>query len=272
MGFSSPDALLIGQWQSAVACGILPANRERREDPLTSQSPASPSPSPIIHLDNLTRTYQRGSEEVQALFDLTLTIEKSAFVVVLGPSGSGKSTLLNLLGGIDRPTGGQLQIAGQSLNGLAEHELDQFRRDNIGFVFQFNNLMPNLEAAENVALPLVARGMNWRPALVQAEEQLAALGLSHRRRHRPAELSGGEQQRVALARAVIAEPAIVLADEPTGDLDSQSAAGVLDLMSSLNRQRGVTFVVATHNPGLRPLATMVVSLANGRLHEASSAS
>jgi putative ABC transport system ATP-binding protein len=218
-----------------------------------------------IQAHALTRTYRRGSEDVHALLGVTLAIPRSAFAVVLGPSGSGKSTLLNLLGGIDRPTSGQLEIEGVELTALTERQLDEYRREHVGFVFQFNNLLPNLDAIENVALPLVAQGRGWPRAREQAGAQLAHLGLSHRAGHRPSELSGGEQQRVALARAVVARPALVLADEPTGDLDLESAETVLDLMSSLNRDLGVTFVIATHNPRLESRATQVIELANGRM-------
>jgi ABC-type lipoprotein export system ATPase subunit len=218
-----------------------------------------------IQTNALTRTYRRGSEDVHALLDVSLVIPPSAFAVVLGPSGSGKSTLLNLMGGIDRPTSGQLRVDGLELHALTERQLDGYRRDYVGFVFQFNNLLPNLDALENVALPLIAQGYSWAQARDQAGAQLAALGLGDRVRHRPAELSGGEQQRVALARAVIARPALVLADEPTGDLDLGSAEIVLDLMSSLNRDLGATFVIATHNSRLVSRATQVIELANGRL-------
>lgn len=218
-----------------------------------------------IQTEALTRTYRRGSEDVHALLGVTLEIAPSAFAVVLGPSGSGKSTLLNILGGIDRPTRGQVSVDGLDLQGLSEHQLDRYRRDRVGFVFQFNNLLPNLAAEENVALPLIAQGGGWAAARDRARMQLIALGLSRRLRHRPAELSGGEQQRVALARAVVSRPALVLADEPTGDLDQESAEIVLDLMTSLNRELGATFVVATHNPRLVSRATQVIELADGKL-------
>ncbi len=218
-----------------------------------------------IQATALTRTYRRGSEDVHALLDVTLAIPPSAFAVVLGPSGSGKSTLLNLLGGIDRPTSGILEVDGLGLHAMSERQLDAYRRDYVGFVFQFNNLLPNLDALENVALPLVAQGRGWSQARDQARAQLAALGLGSRVSHRPAELSGGEQQRVALARAVISRPALVLADEPTGDLDLESAEIVLDLMSSLHRDLGATFLIATHNPRLVSRATQVIELTSGRL-------
>lgn len=226
-------------------------------------------PPIFVQTNALTRSYHRGSETVHALEDVTLGIPPSSFSIVLGPSGSGKSTLLNLIGGIDRPTGGQLKVDGLELQGLTEGQLDRYRRETVGFVFQFNNLLPNLTARENVALPLVAQGKTWAQAQRDAEAQLAALGLGHRAGHRPSELSGGEQQRVALARAVISRPALVLADEPTGDLDLDSAELVLDLMSSLNRELGVTFIIATHNVQLKSRATLVIELTNGRLRPAA---
>jgi ABC-type lipoprotein export system ATPase subunit len=204
------------------------------------------------------------------LAEVTLEIPPSSFVVILGPSGSGKSTLLNLIGGIDRPTSGRVKVASQELTGLNERQLDTYRRTSVGFVFQFNNLLPNLDARENVALPLVAQGRSWNQARDEAEAQLASLGLARRADHRPSELSGGEQQRVALARAVVGRPALVLADEPTGDLDLDSAEVVLDLMSTLNRELGLTFLVATHNPQLKSRATLTIELANGRLRPESS--
>jgi putative ABC transport system ATP-binding protein len=222
-----------------------------------------------IQIRALSRTYPRGSEDVHALMDVTLAIPPSAFAVVLGPSGSGKSTLLNLIGGIDRPTSGQLRVDGLELSALSERQLDGYRRDYVGFVFQFNNLLPNLDALENVALPLVAQGRSWAQARDLARAQLAVLGLGNRAGHRPEELSGGEQQRVALARAVVARPALVLADEPTGDLDLESAEIVLDLMSSLNRELGATFVIATHNPRLASRATHVIKLSDGRMTPAA---
>lgn len=218
----------------------------------------------FVHAASLTRTYRRGSEDVHALHELNLSIPRSAIAVVLGPSGSGKSTLLNLIGGIDRPTAGRLRVGELELPQLSEGELDAYRRRHVGFVFQFNNLLPNLDAVENVALPLVAQGTSWNQARAEARIRLQDLGLGPRERHRPSELSGGEQQRVALARAVIARPELVLADEPTGDLDTQSAESVLDLMTALNRDLGTTFIIATHNLRLAAIATQVVELRNGR--------
>jgi ABC-type lipoprotein export system ATPase subunit len=227
-------------------------------------SPASRSS--FIQANALARTYRRGSEDVHALRDLTLTIPQGALAVVYGPSGIGKSTLLNLLGGIDRPTRGDLTVNGRRLDLLSERQLDLFRRDQIGFVFQFNNLLANLSALENVALPLIAQGRSWKDAQALAHFQLDDLGLARRQSHRPSELSGGEQQRVALARAVVARPALVLADEPTGDLDAKTAESVLDLISDLNQALDVTFVIASHNPRLRDRASQVIDLNDGRQH------
>ena len=222
------------------------------------------SPQAFIETHSLGRMYRRGSEDVHALRDLSVSIPRGALAVVYGPSGSGKSTLLNLLGGIDRLTAGSLAVDGQALETLTENQLDTFRRHRVGFVFQFNNLLPNLNAQENVALSLISQGRSWRAAGEEARVQLDGLGLGHRRAHRPAELSGGEQQRVALARAVVGRPALVLADEPTGDLDADTAETVFNLICQLNRDLGVTFVVATHNPRLRALASQVIELAGGQ--------
>ncbi|MGD8621578.1 MAG: ABC transporter ATP-binding protein [Anaerolineales bacterium] len=222
------------------------------------------SPRKLIEASALSRTYQRGSENVKALRQVSFSIDAGAFAVVAGPSGSGKSTLLNLIGGIDRPSSGSLRVHGEVLDSKSEAELDAFRREYVGFLFQFNNLLPNLSALENVALPLVARGCRWSKALAQAEVELTAIGLSSRKDHRPDELSGGEQQRVALARAIINRPALVLADEPTGDLDEQSAGVVLDLMLEINTTSSTTILLATHNSNLIAHATQVIRLANGR--------
>lgn len=224
----------------------------------------------LIQAQGLCKSYRRGSESVEALHGVDLQVKPGEFVVVLGPSGSGKSTLLNLLGGLDRPTAGTLQVGQFALNALSEAALDRYRRGSVGFVFQFNNLIPTLNARDNVALPLLADGGSWQEGRRAADRLLAELGLDHRRDHLPAELSGGEQQRVALARAVVGQPALVLADEPTGDLDQLSAQGVLDLMLALNGELGSTFVVATHNVAIAELAHTVVRLSDGRAAPAHS--
>ena len=232
---------------------------------------AGPTPSLVVEATNLQKMYRRGQERVEALRDVSLNVEAGAFVAVLGPSGGGKSTLLHLLGGIDRPTAGSLVVNGFRLAGAGakagEGQLSRFRRDHIGFVFQFYNLLPSLSALDNVALALLARGLAWRKARAAAAEALAQVEMGHRQQHRPAELSGGEQQRVAIARAVVGKPILVLADEPTGDLDSATAEAVLQLMLGLNRQLGITFVVATHNPRLAEFAGRCYEMCDGRLSQ-----
>jgi ABC-type lipoprotein export system ATPase subunit len=219
----------------------------------------------LIQVINLTRCYQRGNEKILALANANLELGRGAFAVITGPSGGGKSTLLHLLGGIDRPTSGKLWVNGISLENASEADLTRFRRTFIGFVFQFYNLLPFISAEENAALPLLARGWNRKPALARAAEVLEEVGLADRRRHKPAELSGGEQQRVAIARAVIGEPALVLADEPTGDLDSPNAAATMALLRDLNSRLGITIIVATHNIGLIEPTDRVFTLTSGRL-------
>ena len=194
-----------------------------------------------------------------------LEVPRGAFVVVRGPSGSGKSTLLHLLGGIDRPSQGTVVVNGSALEAASERELTRFRRDHVGFIFQFYNLLPSLAALDNVILPLLAKRWPFAKARQRGLAMLAEVGLEGRRGHLPGELSGGEQQRVAIARALIVEPVVVLADEPTGDLDSESARGVMDLMFDLNRRSGTTFVVATHNPDLAARADRVFELRDGRI-------
>ncbi len=221
----------------------------------------------LVHARDLGRTYRRGQEEVIALQGLTFDLEPGSFSFVVGPSGCGKSTLLHLLGGIDQPTSGTLIVSGVELDKADESSLAPFRRDHIGFVFQFYNLLPALNAVENVAMPLLARGWGRRAAMVRATELLEEVSLAQRGHHKPAELSGGEQQRVAIARAVIGEPSIVLADEPTGDLDSKTGLSVIELMLDFNRRLNMTFLIATHNQSLCSLGDRLLTLDNGRLME-----
>lgn len=232
---------------------------------MDTPTPAAPTPSLVVEATNLQKTYRRGQERVEALRDVSLSVAAGAFVAIVGPSGGGKSTLLHLLGGIDRPTAGSLLVNGVRLERAGESHLSRFRRDHIGFVFQFYNLLPSLTALDNVALALLARGIGWRKARTAAAEALAQVEMSHRQKHRPAELSGGEQQRVAIARAVVGQPSLILADEPTGDLDSATAEAVLQLMLGLNRQLGITFIVATHNPRLAHFASPCYELSDGRI-------
>lgn len=218
------------------------------------------SGEPLIEAQEVTRHYRRGAEEVRALDGVSFTLQAGDFAAVTGPSGAGKSTLLQLLGAMDRPTSGTLRVAGQDLTTLSDSELTRLRREEIGFVFQHFGLLPVLTVEENVALPLKSSADRAR-----VPELLDRVGLSHRRRHRPSELSGGEMQRVAIARALINRPRLLLADEPTGNLDSATAATVLDLLMGLNREEGITLVVVTHNEPLAATAHRRLTLKDGRL-------
>lgn len=227
--------------------------------------PPDPAAQPLIQAAGIKKIYKRGNEDIIALWDIDLCITRGEFIVILGPSGSGKSTLLHLLGGIDRPTHGDLAVNGVNLATASEAALTRFRRDNIGFVFQFYNLLPSLNALDNVILPLLAKGIDWKESRARGTAMLAQVGLDHRKKHTPGQLSGGEQQRVAIARAMVLEPSVILADEPTGDLDSLSAESIYALMVDFNRRLGVTFIVATHNPLILQSATHSFLLVDGRL-------
>ncbi len=219
----------------------------------------------MISITDLHKTYRRGDEIVEAIRGVDFQVNDGDFVVVIGPSGGGKSTLLNLIGGIDHPSSGSIQYNGYELAGASEEDLTIFRRDNIGFVFQFYNLLFSLNAVENVQLPLMAKRVPMKAARQKAVEFLKQVGLSHRLTHLPSELSGGEQQRVAIARSIIAEPKLVLADEPTGDLDSVATREINQLMHQLNQEMGITFIVATHNLLLTEKATRVIELRDGKI-------
>lgn len=221
----------------------------------------------IIAARGLTKIYRRGKEVISALQNVNLEIDAGSFVFIVGPSGGGKSTLLHLLGGMDWPTSGHLAINGVALESASEAQLTRFRREQIGFVFQFYNLLVSLSALDNVSLPLLARGKSLKEAHTLAAEMLDTVGLATRKNHRPAELSGGEQQRVAIARAVVGRPALIMADEPTGDLDAANTEAVMQLMSNLNRTLRITFIVATHNESLAGLGDHVFELHNGALTE-----
>jgi ABC-type lipoprotein export system ATPase subunit len=222
----------------------------------------------LIEAVGLGKVYLRGNEEVIALRNVNLSVVPGEFAVIIGPSGSGKSTLLHLLGGIDRPTKGELRANGVDLIAASEAALTRFRRDNIGFVFQFYNLLPSLNALDNVILPLLAKGMSWKASRARGAAMLEQVGLNHRQKHTPGQLSGGEQQRVAIARAMVLEPCFILADEPTGDLDSVSANSIITLMVDLNHRLGVTFIVATHNLNLLQVASRSYELVDGLLKPA----
>src|SRR5579864_1158060 len=230
---------------------------------------ASPPPVPRIELIRLTRRLPSGGRELTIVDAVDLAIPAGEFVAVLGPSGSGKSTLLALMAGLDRPTSGEVRIDGQPISGLSEDELALLRRRQIGFVFQSFQLLGNLTARENVLLPAELRGLPDPPA--RADELLAAVGLAGRGHHYPSQLSGGEQQRVALARAFAARPPILLADEPTGNLDGATGRIVLNLMSELHRREGTTLVMVTHDPAVAALADRQIHLLDGRIERATPA-
>jgi ABC-type lipoprotein export system ATPase subunit len=219
----------------------------------------------LIQARGLQKHYRRGKVQVGALRGVDLDVPRGAFVVIIGPSGGGKTTLLHILGGIDRPSAGQIRVNGQPLETASESELTLFRRDHIGFIFQFYNLLPSLNALDNVILPLLARGWSWKKASQYGQAFLQRVGLQARWRHMPGELSGGEQQRVAIARALVGEPAVILADEPTGDLDSGATGEIIQLMVDLNQQLGVTFIIATHNQTACQYATRTYEMRDGLL-------
>jgi putative ABC transport system ATP-binding protein len=204
--------------------------------------------SPVIQIREVSRTYRRGADEIHALERVSLEIERGTFVALVGPSGSGKSTLLNILAGLDRPSDGDVIVAGERLNELSEDELADFRAHHIGFVFQFFNLIPVLTAAGNVELPLLLTHLRKTERRQRAQTALRVVGLEQRGDHVPGQLSGGEQQRVAIARAIVADPEIVVADEPTGDLDAKNALEILALLRDLAREFDKTVVMVTHDP------------------------
>ena len=223
-----------------------------------------------IKLVDICRQYHLGSTEVNALNHIDLTINQGEFVALVGPSGSGKSTLLNLLGGLDRPTSGQISVQGLSIHDASEEELTAHRRHNVGFVFQTFNLLPTLTALENVALPLMLSGVALVERSQRAEELLKRVGLGHRLDHRPTEMSGGEQQRAAIARALVNNPKLVLADEPTGNLDSSTGADVMSLLRELNSERGVTLIIVTHDPEIAAYTDRIVQLRDGEIVQADA--
>jgi putative ABC transport system ATP-binding protein len=225
----------------------------------------------LVVIRHLSKSYRRGSQSVAVLVDVNLTIAAGDFIALMGPSGSGKSTLLNLIAGIDRPDGGELLVAGQDIGGLGESALAAWRARTVGFVFQFYNLMPVLSALENVELPLLLTGLSRRQRRARAQLLLELVGLADRVDHYPNELSGGQQQRVAIARALVTDPLLIIADEPTGDLDRVSAAEILDLLGRLNRELGKTIVMVTHDPRAAVAARHLVHLDKGQLSDEAPA-
>jgi putative ABC transport system ATP-binding protein len=214
---------------------------------------------------DLTKVYGEGETTVRALDGVSLEVERGDMVAIMGPSGSGKSTLLHLLGALDSPSSGEILLGGRRYDGLDEGELTRLRRERIGFVFQFFNLLPALSAEENVLLPALIAGRRDDAIKQRAQELLARVGLADRAHHLPPELSGGEQQRVSIARALLTEPEIVLADEPTGNLDTRSSIGVLDLLRELNEAEDQTLVIVTHDPAAAATAARVVFLRDGKV-------
>jgi putative ABC transport system ATP-binding protein len=219
----------------------------------------------IIELSKVTRLYRRGSETVTALDGFDLSVPAGAFHAIMGPSGSGKSTLLNLLGGLDRQDSGTVRVAGADLSSLTPGELSRFRADTIGFIFQAFNLISVLTARQNVELPLLLTPLSRAGRREQALRALRLVSMEDRADHRPAQLSGGQEQRVAIARAVAMDPKVILADEPTGDLDRASADSVLDLLVQLNREHGKTILIVTHDPRAAERAGAVVHLDKGQV-------
>ena len=222
---------------------------------------------PIVSLKEVAKRYRKGREIIDVLTGIDLDIEDGDFLALMGPSGSGKTTLLNLIGGLDSPTSGAVVVGGESLGHLSAKALAKWRSRNIGFVFQFYNLLPVLNARRNVELPLLLTNLSRAQRRKNAETALEIVGLGDRARHKPGELSGGQQQRVAIARAIVADPALLVCDEPTGDLDRTTAEEILDLLSILNREHGKTVIMVTHDPKAADHASHILHLDKGQLVE-----
>ena len=225
----------------------------------------------LVEIVGLTKSYVRGDQVVPVLTDINLTIREGDFVALMGPSGSGKSTLLNLIAGIDKPDSGRLAIAGEDITRFGDSELADWRARSVGFVFQFYNLMPVLTAFENVELPLLLTDLSRAERRERVELLLDMVGLADRMKHYPNELSGGQQQRVAIARALVTDPLLVIADEPTGDLDRQSAAEILKLLDRLNVELGKSIVMVTHDPRAAEAAHHLIYLDKGQLTDTAPA-
>ena len=219
----------------------------------------------LIQIKNVVKHYTRGKQKVEVLHGITLDIPKGDFVALMGPSGSGKTTLLNLIGGLDQPTNGEILVDGKRIDRLSSGELSRWRASNVGFVFQFYNLLPVLTAERNVELPLLLTRMGGAERLKRAQVALEIVGLKDRARHKPRELSGGQEQRVAIARALVSDPTLLVCDEPTGDLDRTTADEILTLLQRLNREYGKTIVMVTHDPKAAEYANRTVHLDKGTL-------
>jgi putative ABC transport system ATP-binding protein len=221
----------------------------------------------LVHVDSVSKTFRRGSEEIHVLDGLDLDLARGEFLALMGPSGSGKSTLLNIIGGLDAPTQGAVTVNGERIDRLSGGRLAQWRARHIGLVFQFYNLIPVLSAERNVELPLLLTHLSRDQRLKHVDTALGVVGLSHRKKHYPRELSGGEQQRVGIARGIVTDPTLILCDEPTGDLDRKSGDEVLDLLQALNREHGKTIIMVTHDPHAAARASRKLYLDKGRLSQ-----
>jgi putative ABC transport system ATP-binding protein len=225
----------------------------------------------LASVRGVEKIFRRGAEEVRVLRGLDLDIPRGDFLALMGPSGSGKSTLLNLLAGLDRPSSGSVEIGGQRIDQLSDRALARWRARHVGLVFQFYNLLPVLTAAKNVELPLLLAPLSAKQRRQQVATALALVGLEHRASHMPRTLSGGEQQRVGIARAIVTDPTLILADEPTGDLDRKTGDGILDLLGALNREHGKTIVMVTHDPHAAQRASRTLHLLDGQLMQEMAA-
>ncbi|MFN7881960.1 MAG: ABC transporter ATP-binding protein [bacterium] len=221
--------------------------------------------NPIVSLKDVSKRFTRGKQSVPVLTDLSLEVGEGEFLALMGPSGSGKSTLLNLIAGIDRPTSGEVMVAGSRIDSLSSARMAQWRAQTVGFIFQFYNLMPTLSAERNVELPLLLTTLGARARKQHVAAALSLVGLSERSGHKPNELSGGQQQRVAIARAIVSDPTLLICDEPTGDLDRASADEILRLLQALNRDHGKTIIMVTHDPMAARYASRLLHLDKGAL-------
>ena len=219
----------------------------------------------LVTMNGVEKVFRRGAEDVKVLARLDLAIEQGEFLALMGPSGSGKSTLLNLMAGLDRPTSGSIDVAGQRIDQMSSRQLAHWRARHVGFVFQFYNLLPVLSAEKNIELPLLLTSLSKSERRNHVANALKIVGLEHRAKHTPRTLSGGEQQRVGIARAIVTDPTIILADEPTGDLDRKTGDGILDLLQALNREHGKTVVMVTHDPHAANRASRRLYLLDGQV-------
>ena len=221
--------------------------------------------STLVKVRHVEKVFRRGSEDIRVLSNLDLDIDSGEFLALMGPSGSGKSTLLNLLAGLDRPSGGTLEVGGTRIDNLTRKQLADWRARHVGFVFQFYNLLPVLSAERNIELPLLLTNLSGSERRRHVATALEIVGLSHRAKHTPRTLSGGEQQRVGIARAIVTDPTLILADEPTGDLDRKTGDGILDLLQSLNKEHHKTIVMVTHDPHAADRASRRLQMVDGQL-------